>query len=88
MSYFRFNTDDVEDFVLNQLGVDLLIKSNNPDEIVFFSNGDRMTINPKEKTMDWEPIKPGEMFTSRLSLRLHQWFGKGHISPIKSPTPT
>lgn len=83
MSEWKFkNTPDVEDFTLNSLGIDLLISAPEDDAICFYSNGDMMTIWPKEDKLIWEPLHPGEMSTSKLSLRLHQWFGKGIIVPV------
>lgn len=80
---FRDTINDLETFLLCNLGPELLIPSSNSDEAIFFQNGDKMTINLITREMVWEPIKPGEMFNSKLSLRLHHWFGKGIITPIK-----
>lgn len=77
---FKFrNIEDIETFLLESLGTELLIPSNKANEAVFFHNGDKMTVNITTGEVIWEPIKSGDMFTSRLSLRLHQWFGKGII---------
>lgn len=76
---------NLEEFLLNQLGVEFLIPNihpNTPDELTFFHNGDKMIINLKLKTMIWEPIKQGDMFTSRLSMKFHQWFGNGYIKYV------
>ena len=81
MYTFR-EANGIEDFLLNSLGVDLIIPSSEP-EIVFFQNGDKMTVNVETGELIWEPIQPGEMFTSKLSLRIHQWFSKGIIVPMR-----
>ena len=81
MYKFR-ETNGVEDFLLNSLGIDLVISSSSEDEIVFFQNGDKMTVNTETGELVWEPIYPGEMFTSKLSMRIHQWFSKGIIVPV------
>lgn len=81
MYKFR-EANGIEDFLLNSLGVDLIIPSSEP-EIVFFQNGDKMTVNVETGELIWEPIQPGEMFTSKLSLRIHQWFSKGIIVPMR-----
>lgn len=81
MYKFR-ETNGIEDFLLNSLGVDLIVPSPSKEEIVFFQNGDKMTVNTETGELLWEPIHPGEMFTSKLSLRIHQWFSKGIIVPI------
>lgn len=78
MYKFR-NVQDLETFLLDSLGVDLIIPSAAPDEITFFSNGDKMTVNTSIGKLLWEPIKPGDMFTSKLSVRFHSWWGKGII---------
>lgn len=72
----------IEDFLLNSLGVDLVVPSSEP-EIVFFQNGDKMTVNTETGELIWEPIQPGEVFTSKLSFRFHQWFSKGIIVPMR-----
>lgn len=82
MYKFR-DTQGLEDFLLDTLGVEFLIPSSNPGEVAYFHNGDKMTVNVETGEIDWEPISPGNMFTSRLSLRFHQWFGKGIIETIK-----
>lgn len=77
---YRFrNIQGLEDFLLETLDEKFIIPSSNSEEIVFFHNGDKMTVNTNTGVIDWEPIKPGDMFTSKLSLRFHQWFGKGII---------
>ena len=83
MYQFR-NIDNIENFLLDTLGVDLIVPSRpeSENEIVFFQNGDKMTVNTATGEMMWEPLKPGDMFTSKLSLRLHQWFSKGLIIPM------
>lgn len=70
---------NIEDFMLSYIGIDLLIPSQGPDELTFFHNGDKLTVNTKTGKLLWEPLKPGEMATSKLSMRIHQWFGKGII---------
>lgn len=81
MYKFR-ETGGVEDFLLNSLGVDLIVPSSSETEIVFFQNGDKMTVNTETGELVWEPIQPGEAFTSKLSMRIHQWFSKGIIVPM------
>ena len=77
--YKFHNVDKLEDFLLESVGTDMLIPSCEKDTICFFHNGDKMTINTVTGDMVWEPICPGKMFTSRLSLLFHKWFGKGII---------
>lgn len=82
---FKFcRVENLEDWLLNeQLGSELLIDHSDPNVLVFFSNGDKMTVHISERIMEWEPISPGSLSTSRLSMRLHQWYGKGIIKEIK-----
>ncbi len=84
MYQYQFrNIPDLETFLLEEaLGIDLLIPSGATDELVFFHNGDRMTVNAKTGMMQWEPLNPGELATSKLSMRVHQWFAKGIIYKI------
>lgn len=81
MYKFR-ETSGIEDFLLNSLGIDLVIPSFSKEEIVFFHNGDKMTVNTETGELVWEPVYPGEMFTSKLSMRIHQWFSKGIIVSV------
>lgn len=86
MYKYKFReTLEIEDFLIESLGVDLLIPSSE-EVLVFFHNGDRMTVNPRTRDLIWEPIHPGEISTSKLSFRLHQWFGKGIILASKDLT--
>ena len=70
---------DIKNFVINSIGTNLLIPSDDNNKLVFFQNGDKMTIDCLGNNLLWEPISQGDMFSSKLSLRLHQWFGKGII---------
>lgn len=76
--------DKLEDFLLTNIDADLIIPSHSKDEVVFFQNGDKMTVNLNTGVLVWEPLSPGEMFTSKLSMRLHQWFASGIIYNIRS----
>lgn len=81
---FKFrNVRNLEDFLMKSCGKELRIPSASENEVILFHNGDKMTVNLETGELEWEPVIPGEMFTSRLSLRLHQWFGKGIIVPVK-----
>lgn len=81
---FKFrNVQNLEDFLMESCGKELRIPSASKNEVVLFQNGDKMTVSLETGELQWEPVIPGEIFTSRLSLRLHQWFGKGIIVPIK-----
>lgn len=80
MANYKFrNMENIEDFLLESLGCEMLLPESTDTELKFFHNGDIMTINTKSGTMLWEPISPGSMTTSKLSMRLHQWYGKGII---------
>lgn len=72
----------LREFLIKHLGEELIIQSQLKNEISFFQNGDKMTINTETGEMNWEPINPGKMFTSKLSLRIHQWFANGTIYPV------
>lgn len=81
---FKFrNVQNLEDFLMKSCGKELTIPSASKNEVVLFQNGDKMTVNLETGELQWEPVIPGEAFTSRLSLRLHQWFGKGIIIPVE-----
>ena len=49
----------------------------------FTHNGDDMAIELDTGIVHWEPLKPGDISSSKLSMRLHQWFGKGLIRPLE-----
>lgn len=87
MSTFKFNERiNVEEFLLESLGDSLIIPNHDfdgPDVVTFFHNGDIMKVDVKSGVLDWDTIHPGELGGSRLSLRIHQWFGKGIIIPVK-----
>ncbi len=81
---YKFNNiSDVETFLLESLGTDLLLPGKSNNEAVFFHSGDKLTVDLKSGKFTWEPIEPGNMVTSKLSLRFHQWWGKGVISEVK-----
>lgn len=82
---FKFrNMDNVEDFLLEYLGVEyLLTKSiHSANTLIYFHNGDKLTVYLDTKELEWEPLRPGVMSSSRLSMRIHQWLSKGIIIPI------
>lgn len=84
MFKFRNSNIDIEGFLISQIEDSLMLPSNeNKDIVEYFSNGDKMTVNLKTKEIDWNPINPGSMSTSKLSLRIHQWFGKGLIEGVR-----
>lgn len=77
---FKFrNVRNLEDFLMESCGKELRIPSASENEVILFHNGDKMTVNLETGEMEWEPVIPGKAYTSRLSLRLHQWFVKGII---------
>lgn len=83
MTTWIFNEGvDIEETLLNGIEDKYLLPSRNPELVEYFMNGDKMSINISTREMEWEPLYPGEMHTSKLSLRLHQWFAKGIISPV------
>lgn len=82
MSMWQFqNPEKVEKVLLDSLGTDYIIPGGSNDQTVFFHNGDKMTVDMKTGLMEWEPITPGSFTTSKLAMRLHQWFAKGIIIP-------
>ena len=83
MSMWKFQqTETLEDLLLSNLGDELIIPGGTDEQVIFFHNGDRLTVDLKTGITEWEPIKPGEFGSSRLSMRFHQWFGKGLIRPM------
>ena len=94
MSNYQFtniepNTKYSETLLLNflssQIPDEILLDDPRPDTLVYFHGGDKMTINTHDMTIEWEPLRPGEMFNSTLALRFHQWFDKGLIRPMTVP---
>lgn len=85
MYQFNYNGDLKKYLLEEQIGTELLIKNSlqTEDILTFFSNGDKMVVNLTTKVMTWEPVCPGDPTTSRLSLRIHQWFIKGIIREVK-----
>lgn len=83
MYKYKFrNISNIEEILLDSLGVDLLLPSSAQDCVEYFHNGDKMSINVSTGELIWEPIEPGSMWTSKLALRFHQWVGKGIIQYI------
>jgi len=81
---YKFNNvSGLDTFLLESLGVDLLLPSGSNDQVIFFHDGDKLTVNLTTGELCWEPIEPGKMSTSKLSLRFHQWWGKGLISKVE-----
>lgn len=82
MSNFIFrNKSNIETILINDLGTNLIISKSN-DIIKFFQNGDNLTVNTKTGEVEYDPICPGTIFTSKISLRINQWFAKGIIKSI------
>lgn len=84
MYEFTDRVDNVTDLLLESFESSLFLPTDNkdPNTVVLFSNGDKMTVNIMDRTFIWEPIHPGAFATSKLSLRLHSWFSKGYIQKI------
>lgn len=83
MHYKFYNVPDLENFLLESLGVDFLLLSACPEQVEYFHNGDKMTIHIPTGELFWEPIEPGSFTTSRLAFRFHQWFVKGFIRLVQ-----
>lgn len=82
MSMWQFrNPGEVEDVLLNSIGTDYIIPGGSNDQTVFFHNGDKLTVDMKTGVAEWEPITPGSITSSKLAMRVHQWFAKGIITP-------
>lgn len=87
MSVYRFDTErvsSIEGLILNEVGEQFILKeARGNDRVVIFHNGDRMDIDLTKGTMDYDTAAPGQLGHSKLSLRLHQWFGKGIIHIVQ-----
>lgn len=88
MSAWRFrHPEDVGDLIANDVGASFVLPKSegaDPDVIELFHAGDRMTINAATGEMEFDSVNPGAFATSRLSLKLHQWFAKGVIRPVEN----
>jgi len=83
MTYKFKNIENLESFLIDKsLGIDLLVPSGEENCLAFFHNGDKMMVNTKTGKLEWDPLNPGEAFSSKLSLRFHEWFSKGFIELI------
>ena len=83
MGMWKFkDKEGIEDFVLENLGVDFLIPSESPNILKYSENGDEMVIDTENGTLNWDIVHEPTMFSSKLSFRFHQWFGKGIIYPV------
>lgn len=88
MSMWKFNTPDVETLLMERIDSKFMLPSvpDQPNLVRLFHNGDKMTVDLETGIMEWEPVEPGALGTSRLSMCLHQWFGKGIITPYTLDT--
>ena len=86
MTKFKFrNPETVEDTLLTSLDTKLIIPNDHkadPDEVTYFANGDRLTINMRTGEGIYDPVNAGSMCNSRISMKFHQWFGKGIIIEV------
>lgn len=86
MSNYRFSPGiDVEDVLLASFDTKLIMPNepgDGPGTIRYFQSGDRMLVDPKNGMIEWDPIEPGRVTTSLLSMKLHFWFAKGMIRAI------
>lgn len=80
---FKFrNVDNIRDFLIQSCGEDLIVKTELDSIIKLTQNGDDMYVNLTNGEIIWEPLDSQNVFHSKLSLRIHQWFGKGIIITI------
>lgn len=82
---YQFRTlrgQELEDFLLDYIGIDAVIPSDNPDTVKFLHNGDTMEVNLATGEMSIDTIHPGELGGSKIMLRLHNWLWNGTITTV------
>lgn len=76
---------NIKDFLLQYLESDLLIPSLNDNELTFFKDGDKLAVNLDDGLIQYEPLNPHDMFHSKITMRFHQWLGKGLVRLEPAP---
>jgi len=74
--------EDIKSILHDTIGKDLRLPLASSEVAEYFHKGDRLSVNLKTGELCWDTVHPGEMFSSKLSLRLHQWLMKGLIVEI------
>lgn len=82
MYKFTERAGDLEELVLSTFDSSLLLPSADENIVELFQNGDRMTINLKERTMVFDGVRPTDLFSSKLNRKRHQWFAEWVIEEI------
>ena len=80
MSLWRFKSvDSLEDILLESLGTELLLPATKPNVATYFHNGDTMTVDMLTGNVAFDTLNAEDLPSSKLGLRLNQWFAKGLI---------
>lgn len=85
-----FDKSSARELLDTSISKNLMLKRSEADESedrvrTYFHNGDRLTVDLENGTLEWEPLDPGKLASSQLSMRIHQWLGKYRICPAKGP---
>lgn len=85
-----FDKSSARELLDTSISKNLMLKRSEADELddrvrTYFHNGDRLTVDLEAGTLEWEPLDPGKLASSQLSMRIHQWLGKYRICPAKGP---
>ncbi len=79
---FTARCPDIEDLLLSSLDLDMMLPQTNPNIVEYESNGDHLTVYLKERYIDYKPKIPGQFSTSKIALRVNQWYAKVYIMTI------
>lgn len=92
MTMFRFfDKSGARELLDASIDRKLLLKRSEDDELAdrvrtYFHNGDRLTVDLDAGTLEWDPVEPGKLASSQLSMRVHQWLGKYKIQVMQCGT--
>ena len=88
MTTFKFRSPgEAQEILLDSLDTKLIIpndQSDDPNDVIYFANGDRLCVNMATGEGVYDPVHPGEAFSSRIAMKFHQWFAKGLITEVKA----
>lgn len=80
---FTVTGEPLLEMLSNYIEGSLEIKSDNPDNTVYFHNGDKLTVNVETGMAEYEPLVPGDFSHSKVTMRVHQWLMKGLLKAVE-----
>lgn len=82
MYEFTSQVEDLETFLMKELSLRLMLSGKTSDEVTYFQNGDKLTVDLKRRIAMFDLLEPARVTSSILNWKRHQWFGAGILQEV------